>query len=150
MNAEEQLVKLTNKLATSDNTNNHLSNQITNTKNLITTLFTESQNLILSSYFNKAINDIKTIEHIETFRKKIYNYKSLIGISDNDNFYNTFYLNIMEQLDAKQAFIENGALNSDTSMITVKENFFTTFVKKLKTLFTKSNERKKAKINIKK
>lgn len=138
LKVEEDLITATNKLESSDRTDNTLNKHISNLKNTILTLFTESQNLIITSYFEKAFEQIDKIEEIEEFRRKLYNYKPLIGVLDGNNFYNTFYINMMVKLEDRYANLENGYVpitpNKQLSLLFSKKETIITYFKKIKKL----------------
>lgn len=140
LKTEEDLIKATNKLENSEVTNPSLNKYIANLKASILSLFTETQNLIITSYFEKAFNEITTIEELENYRRKLYNFKPLIGVLDGDNFYNTFYIDMMVKLENKYNEIETGYNTStETSLVITNTNFFVTLFQKLKKLLFKSS-----------
>ena len=81
--------------------------KIGNMKNQIKTIYFETQELIIKSYFNKAINNVYSEQEIEDYRRKLYNYKDLLGTYQNYSFFNDFYINMMTILDEKYEAIEN-------------------------------------------
>lgn len=139
LKAEEELIKSTNKLENSEVTNPTLNKHIATLKGTVSSLFTETQNLIITSYFEKAFNEITTIEELESYRRKLYNFKPLIGVLDGDNFYNTFYIDMMIRLEARYNEIENGyEISTEKSLTITNTNFFTTLFQKLKKILFKS------------
>lgn len=149
LKVEEDLIKSTNKLENSETTNPSLNKHISYLKNSILSLFTETQNLIITSYFEKSFNEITNLEELENYRRKLYNFKPLIGILDGENFYNTFYIDMMIKLEARYNELENGYSDlEDVSLATVKTNTFFTLIQKLKKLLFKSgSEYSKVDIN---
>lgn len=105
--------------------------KIDNLKSTIKTLFLETQNIILSSYFDNTINLIYTKESIEKYRNKLYNFRNLIATSDGYNFFNKYYI-------AKMADLENRAENIlipiETSLVLYKESLIKTLLTRLKFL----------------
>lgn len=107
-NAEEKIV-LTNAKLQRDNLSDRaiakFAKQIYNCKKLITNTFIDTQNLIFTSYFTNSLNNIYTVQDIEDFRKKLYNYRDLLGTTDNYFYFNDFYIDMMAKLDVKYEFI---------------------------------------------
>lgn len=112
----------------------------------ITKLFYEIQNYIIENCFTCEFNRINTIEDLSDFKTLLYNFKDVIGHSDNYTFYNEFYRNIMNDLEKKSEEVKQfGEIslfdgNSTTALIVVPKaksiyNFVNTFIYKLKRLF---------------
>jgi len=138
LSAEESLVKYSNKLENSEHDNPNLSRHISTLKNTIVTLFLETQNLIISSYFENAYTKIHSIADLEDFRTSLYNYSHLIGVIDGDNFYNKFYINMMAKLENRYTEIENGYYDSPTAnLVPTNTSFVSTFVRKVKSIVFK-------------
>lgn len=55
--------------------------------------FLRTQNLIISSYFNTAFNKISTLEDVEKYRRKLYNFKDYLGSTDGYTFIMIIMLN---------------------------------------------------------
>lgn len=66
----------------------------------------ETQNTIIYNCFNNEFDSIKNLEDIKNFQYKIYNFKHLIINTDNYNYYNDFYRDMMNKLDDKREFIK--------------------------------------------
>ncbi len=110
LSLEEKIVLLSSKLekeVLSDRFIASVSTKIGNYKNRIQKIFFETQELILSSYFNNTLVNVYSAQEIEDYRRKLYNYKDLIGVTDNYSFFNDYYINIMTKLDEKYAALEN-------------------------------------------
>ena len=89
-----------------------LNKLINKNKEEITTLFFKTQNLIIEKCFKSEFNNIRNIEDIKIFNKKLYNFKNIMGYSDNYTFYNEFYCNIMNAVQEKKEYIEKyGEIN---------------------------------------
>lgn len=115
INAEEAIIKINNKIQTIEDRNkkvDHLVNKINTLKNKIAVTFMRTQNLIISSYFDREFNKISTIEQIEDYRKELYNFQKFIGISDDYVFFNNYYIEKMAALDHKYNVIENGGIET--------------------------------------
>lgn len=103
-------------------------------KNEITLTFLRTQNLIISSYFDKAFENISNLEDVESYRKKLYTFKDYLGCTDGYTFFNDYYVNKMEQLEKKYNSLENGIVETAIKVITKKENKLISFLKALKKL----------------
>lgn len=129
-----------------------LNKLINETKEDIKSLFFKTQNLIMLKCFKNEFNSIRNLEDIKEFNSKLYNYKNMIGFSDEYTFYNEFYRSMMNVIEEKKAYIEqygeiNLFENVNTSLMLVDTtkntfSFITTFVSKIKKLFrlNKSSE----------
>lgn len=129
-----------------------LNKLITETKKDIKSLFFKTQNLIMSKCFKNEFNSIRNLSDIKDFNKKLYNYKNIIGFSDEYTYYNKFYCDMMELIEEKKSYIEKyGEINLfesiSTSLMIVDNtksafSFMSTFVNKFKKLlgFNKSSE----------
>lgn len=129
-----------------------LNKLINETKEDIKSLFFKTQNLIMLKCFKNEFNSIRNLEDIKEFNSKLYNYKNMIGFSDEYTFYNEFYRSMMNVIEEKKAYIEqygeiNLFENVNTSLMLVDTtkntfSFITTFVNKIKKLFrlNKSSE----------
>lgn len=114
INLEERIGKLSSKIEdefVSEEFIARASTKIGQYKKDITNTFFETQNLIIKSYFNNAINNVYSSQEIEDFRKKLYSYKDLIGTNDNYSFFYDYYINMMMKLDEKYDALENNALS---------------------------------------
>lgn len=114
LHLEEKMVSLSLKLETemlSEEFIAKASTKISFYKNKIKNIFLQTQELILTSYFNKALNNIYSEQDIEEYRKKLYNYRDLLGITENYSFFNDFYINIMARLDEKYEELNNMELS---------------------------------------
>ena len=106
--AEEKIV-LANAKLQNDNLSDRIiaryAKQIYNYKKLITQAFVNTQNLIFTSYFSNNLNNLYSVQDIENFRIKLYNYKDLLGVTENYSYFNDFYIDMMMKLDEKYDFI---------------------------------------------
>lgn len=124
-------------------------------KNIIN-LFFKTQNLIIKKCFTEEFNVIRNKKDIRIFIKRLYNFKNVIGFTEDYSFYNNFYCEMMSALDIKRAAIEKyGEINlfeSQTMALTIfketkeKFAFFKTFIIKLKKLLD-INQAKENNIN---
>lgn len=100
-------------------------------KGEIRRLFLETQEIILTSYFDNAINLAYSPKIIENYRNKLYLFKNLIGETYEYNFYNEYYINKMQQLEEKYE-IDNTEIRD---LVVIKHNFIWTLFRKLRALF---------------
>ena len=110
--------------------------QIDKEKRKIRNTFMNTQNLIITSYFDNYINTVNTPKTIEIYRNKLYNFKNFIGITEDYTFFNDYYLSKMEQLENKYKL-------GDTTITAIalrKENFISVLFRKLRTLFKVQRE----------
>ncbi len=133
-NDEEEIIKLNNKITQIDDRNKKVDGmikKIDELKHEIMLIFMRTQNLIISSYFDKAFNQIYDLDGIEQYRQKLYTFRDLLGFTEGYTFFNDYYVSKMEELDKKYNLIENGQLETSIKLISKKEN---TFIKLLKVL----------------
>lgn len=130
LNTEEELSKviLISQNITSEDKDIKFANKIAKLKNVITTTYIQTQNLILTSYFNKQFNLIYSNADFENYRKKLYNFKDYIGIVENDSFFNNYYINKMNELSNKSDYINNNIYLKE-----YKNDFFHILLRKIST-----------------
>ncbi len=110
---EEDLLKLNNKMELSDNLNSGLNKKRLKIKNNIQSTFMESQNLIITSYFDTAFEKITNLEEVENYRRSLYNYKDLVGYVDGIDTFNEYYIKTMNKLENKYNELESGAIDKN-------------------------------------
>lgn len=140
--AEEDIIKLNNKIIECDDRNKKcdtMIRKIDELKNEILLTFLRTQNLIISSYFNNAFKKITNLEEIEIYRRKLYNFKNYLGSTDGYTFYHDFYVEKMAELEHKYNILENGGLETALDVTSKKENMFIALINKIKALFTKNS-----------
>lgn len=103
-------------------------------KSEIMLTFMRTQNLIISSYFDKAFENISNLEEVENYRRKLYIFKDYLGCTEGYTFFNDYYVNKMEQLENKYNALENGNVENAIKLITKKESKIISFFKALKKL----------------
>lgn len=133
---EDKLSELNANLETneySDKAIYKIGKKIDSLKQKISNLFIETQDLILTSYFDSYYNKLYCAKDIENYRNKLYNYKNIIGSTDSYNFFNDYYINKMADLEIKYNEIEN----IYTSLVVVKNTKLNILFNKIKKLFTK-------------
>lgn len=122
-----------------------LNKLVISKKNDITSIFFKTQNLIIESCFISEFNNIRSLNDIKDFKKKLYNFKNIMGSNDSYTFYNEFYRKIMESLEAKKEQIEAlGEISlfepSENSLVLIDNtkhalSFIYSFFGKVKKLF---------------
>ena len=109
-------------------------------KSEITLTFMRTQNLIISNYFDKSFENIVDLEGVEYYRRKLYNFKPLIGSTEGYNFFNNYYINKMEELEHKYNLIENADFEEKSlTLVTKRENKFIRILKAIKKLILGGN-----------
>ena len=103
-------------------------------KSEISLTFMRTQNLIISSYFDKAFNLITNLEEVEKYRKKLYCFKDYLGATEGYTFFNDYYVNKMEQLEMKYNALENGEVEMALKIVTKKESKLVSILKAIKKL----------------
>ena len=98
-------------------------------KSEIMLTFMRTQNLIISSYFDKAFENISNLEEVENYRRKLYTFKDYLGCTEGYTFFNDYYVNKMEQLENKYNALENGNVENAIKLITKKEINIISFFK---------------------
>ena len=142
LNAEEEIIKLNNKISDIDDRNKRVDGmlkKIDELKNEISLTFMRTQNLIISSYFDKAFDSISNLEEVENFRRKLYSFKDYLGCMEGYTFFNEYYVKKMEQLENKYNALENGEIETAIRVISKKENKIIAFFKALKRIFFKNS-----------
>ena len=66
-------------------------------KSEIMLTFMRTQNLIISSYFDKAFENISNLEEVENYRRKLYTFKDYLGCTEGYTFFNDYYVNITKK-----------------------------------------------------
>ena len=102
-------------------------------------LFMNTQQLILTGYFDNAINLAYTPKSLENYRNKLYLFKNYIGYTENNNFYNNYYIEKMNEIEKRYSFNPREI----TDLTVIKQNFFSKLLHKLKLLFGLNVEYKK-------
>ena len=137
LDSEENIVKLNNKILQIDDRNKKVDmmvRKISNLKDSIKSTFINTQNLIISSFFDNSFNNISTLEDVENYRKSLYKFRDYIGVTDNYSFFNDYYIEKMNQLEHKYNIIENGGIETALDVQSKQQNFFITLWKALKKL----------------
>ena len=143
---EEDLLKLNNKMEVTDNLNSNINKKRLKIKNSIQSTFIGSQNLIITSYFDKSYNKISNLEQVENYRRSLYNYKDLVGYIDGIDMFNEYYIKTMTKLENKYNELEKGSNyenDSNKEMINLpieRKNKFQIMLQTIKKFLFKSEE----------
>ena len=135
--AEEDIIKLNNKIVTIDDRNKKVDDmvkKIDSLKEKIKITFLRTQNLIVSSYFDKAFSNVQNLEELENYRKKLYNIKPYLGYCEGYTFFNDYYVEKMSQLEHKYNVLENGGIETAINVKTKKESKILTLFRTIKKL----------------
>jgi hypothetical protein len=113
MNLEEQLAKHTYNLYTlgenvSESKLNKIHKKQEKTRSLILEKAISTQNLILYNFVNTEFDQITDVDDCKKFQAKLYNFKHYVIHTDNYNYYNEFYIDMMNKLAERREAIENG------------------------------------------
>ena len=76
--------------------------KIENNRKTIKDTYIKLENLILSSYFNRYFSKIETLDDIIVYRRDLYNFKDIYGMSSFENEYNKYYANKIKELEEKR------------------------------------------------
>lgn len=140
LNIEEKIVTLNHRLVQDDCEGmkaQKVANKITRCKKELKDTFIETQNAIFTSYFDNEFEKLATTESIEVYRSTLYNYKNYIGITDNYNYFNNYYIDKMAALEDRYEAILN-----NVAIVPVKESKIMHLFHSLRLLFSfkKENE----------
>lgn len=83
----------------------NIKDKIDNLKKIIFEKTLETQNIIILNCFNTELNCIRTLEDIDDFQYKLYNFRHILINTENYNFYNDFYTDMISKLEDKKEFI---------------------------------------------
>ena len=146
LNAEEEIIKINNRIAGIDDRNKRIDGmlkKIEELKHEISLTFMRTQNLIISSYFDKAFKEITNLEEVENYRRKLYTFKDYLGAMEGYTFFNDYYVKKMEKLEEKYNAIESGEFKPTLQLIPKKQGKFALIIKAIKKLIfgeAKENE----------
>lgn len=136
---EEHISNLNQKIQTEDLPYRQLkstSDKINSYKEKIRKVFINTQNLIISSFFNNEFSNLYSVTRIEEYRKYLYSFKNLIGTINGYSFFNDYYINKMNELDEKYEAIIN-----NKSLTIIRRSKLAIFFESIKKLFaSKVNE----------
>lgn len=133
LDIEEKIITLNNNLMNNDldEAKSHKLNvKIENLKAKLKETFFNTQNLIFSSYFDREFNKIHTTNEIDLYRMELYNYKNYLGISEDYNAFNDYYINKMIALDERYTQIIN-----NVALVPIKTSAWSRLFSAIKKLF---------------
>lgn len=148
---EEEIIRINNKIVQIDDRNkkvDNMINKINTLKNGITSIFIKTQNLILSSYFDKAFYLINDLESVENYRRKLYNFKDYLGSTEGYTYFNEYYVNKMVELEDKYNLLENGVNANSLYLIKKKESKILLIFKYIRSIFIKEKREKEGKRDV--
>lgn len=140
LSCEEEIIKINNKIIQIDDRNkkvDNMINKINSLKNDITSIFIKTQNLIISSYFDKAFYQIHDLEGVENYRRKLYNFKDYLGSTEGYTYFNDYYVNKMIDLEDKYNLLENGINTNSVYLVKKKKSKILAFFKYIRSIFVK-------------
>ena len=138
LNYEEEISKLANKFEDVNQTDKsckNISAKIDELKQKISVTFMRTQNLIISSYFDKSFLTITNLEELDNYRKKLESFKNLVCTQEGYFFFDNYYIEKMCELEHKCNILENGGI--ETAISVEKTNKFFAFIAKIKSIFFK-------------
>ncbi len=151
LNLEQEIALLNSKILEYDNRDKKVDSmfkKIDELKNEISLTFFKTQNLIITSYFNNSFMKILNLEELENYRRKLYNFKKLLGTQEGYSYFDTYYTQKMNELEDKHILLENGYDLSKSSLYLspIKNNIFSKILKAIKSILgikkNKSNQAK--------
>ena len=139
LDLEEDTIKINNKILNLGNNSPKLENlnkKLSNYKQKIADTFIQTQNLIITEFFNSDFEAITNLEELENFRRKLYKFSGIIGTAKDYRFFDEFYIETMNKLEHKCNILENGGIetalntNSHNSILNILQKFFKRIFKK--------------------
>lgn len=138
LKAEEKIILATSRLQKDELNEKEIakvSSQIGIYKKVIQDTFIKTQNKIFTSYFNKSLQNLYSVQDIEDYRKKLYCYKDLLGTTENYTYFNDYYIYLMSKLDEVYELI-----TGSISLVPYKRNTLQIILSKLTKIFGKEPE----------
>lgn len=138
---EEHIVKLNFKITLLDDGSSKLDkllNKVTKYKEKIADCYINTQNIIIEHFFNNEFNQIKTLEELDIFRRKLSDFCNIIGTIDGYEFFDNYYSEMMNKLEHKCNILENGGI--ETALLKHDNNIILKLFNKFSRLLTKSEQ----------
>lgn len=138
---EEEIININNKIVQIDDRDkkvDNMINKINSLKNDITLTFIRTQNLIISSYFDKAFYSINDLESVENYRRKLYNFKDYLGSTEGYTYFNDYYVNKMMDLENKYNLLENGVSEGSLYLVKKKQSKIMHIFKFIRGIFVRN------------
>jgi len=137
---EEQLARKAYELFTlgekaSDSKVNKIHEKQERIKKLILDTTISTQNLILINFANSELDKVETIDNAKEFRKKLYDFKDYIINCPDYNFYNEFYVEMINKVTQRRELIENGEFVSNKELALIDTSKDPLYL--IRTLFSK-------------
>ncbi len=82
-----------------------INSKIDDYKKIILEKTLETQNRIIVDCFTNELSYVKTLEDVKNFQYKLYNFKHVLINSKDYNFFNEFYIDMMNRLEEKKDYI---------------------------------------------
>ena len=120
---EEKIVLINNKIMKSNENSSSISilnKKLQKYKTMMANTFIETQNLIISSFFDKGFDSISNLEELEKYRRKLYKFSDIIGSIEKYSFFDNYYILAMNKLKHKCNILENGGI--ETAIINNSDN----------------------------
>lgn len=139
---EENIIKLNNKISLledGDQKVTSLIKKIDKYKEKISFNFINTQNLIIKNFFDYEFNQITNLENLDDFRRRLDKFKKIIGTVPNYDFFDNYYLFLMNKLEHKSNILENNC--TDTALDNIKNNKLSFIWKFIKNLLFKNGEK---------
>lgn len=148
LNLEEKIINLRSK-SQEDNLSmvkfHTINEKIEDLKKQVKDVYFSTQELIIKSYSSTVYKSLMNSDDVDRFRKKLYNFKDIIGTADGYHFFNDFYIEMMESLDKRFDSLSDDDYKN-TYLIERKDTKFSriiNFIRKilLKREFENSNDK---------
>lgn len=130
---EERISKLNYKIQTKDlqyYTFKKTTDAIARYKEGIQKTFIDTQNMIVTGYFDEKIKELTSIKQIEEYRRQLYSFSALIGRTSKYTFFNDYYIKQMSKLDEIYERI-----TGNVNLVVVKKSKIMMILQSLKKLF---------------
>ena len=106
--------------------------------NEITSLYLETQDIIMRTYFDKICNRLTTVEEVDFYIEKFLNYKPLLGVAEANRFslnddYEQYKEQILKKFDKR--LMEISKENSKNTLSVIYNNRLFRFFKKILSYF---------------
>ena len=83
----------------------HYNENLQNLKDQVREVALHTQELILTSCAESDLNLVRNNQDVKDFKNKLYKFQKYLLVTEGYNFYNGFYIKMMEALDKKRELI---------------------------------------------
>lgn len=128
-----QILQAKNNILEFQKNNQDNDSKIMENKEIIKTLYINTQNTIYTSYFNNLLKRVENDIELSLARKKLYSYRSLIGTVNGYNDFNMYCLEFDKKVKQKQEEIKN-----KKALMVINDNIIFRIFRKIKRLFNNS------------